>query len=354
MNNNNLIERVDFSISSAKEYGLNEAIALSFLVKIGFDFKEAGLTKGKVKSVICEHLSFWSLPQASIIVDSLESKGVFGFEKKDSGWKPDKKTSNILVKSGFSVEFYTSLLPLFNNDPDYSKIPLKRKHIAFLNFVKFNKSLKKKWDDRANTEAGNNSKETPSENQKPTAPPLSEPVSKKEGASKPFKAERIQSKAATISKNWQPSEQTLSKLSELGVDVNYAKTLVPEFFTYWSSVGVEHRSWDSKFISHAQRNWQRDAEAFKNPPTLIPINWSPPRSLINALNDNGVDSDFIHDCIISFVMYWQEKRVAHTSWNWLFLNRVREEWERKKKKDATDNYVSWSASLERLNDTSWF
>lgn len=63
----------------------------------------------------------------------------------------------------------------------------------------------------------------------------------------------------TISENWEPSSEALNILFEQhGIDLKFAKSLVPEFILFWRDTKIINRSWNAKFIQHAKYCWENN------------------------------------------------------------------------------------------------
>ena len=54
--------------------------------------------------------------------------------------------------------------------------------------------------------------------------------------------------AKTIGGSWQPSEDALRQLSQLGVTREFAQQQIPQFVSYWRERNVPRHSWESKYI----------------------------------------------------------------------------------------------------------
>lgn len=59
-----------------------------------------------------------------------------------------------------------------------------------------------------------------------------------------------------IAIDWQPTEQFWAHIADLGIDVDFARALVPEFILYWSDAGGSKPSWTSTFLESVKTRWQ--------------------------------------------------------------------------------------------------
>ena len=69
--------------------------------------------------------------------------------------------------------------------------------------------------------------------------------------------------AKTIGGSWQPSEDALRQLAQLGVTREFAQQQIPQFVAYWRERNVPRHSWESKYIKEVWRQWQQ-AETTQN------------------------------------------------------------------------------------------
>ena len=57
--------------------------------------------------------------------------------------------------------------------------------------------------------------------------------------------------------HWQPSEDVYDILRMSHIDLDFARTLLPEFIVYWKDSNQAHTSWNSKFIQHVKYHWAK-------------------------------------------------------------------------------------------------
>ena len=60
-----------------------------------------------------------------------------------------------------------------------------------------------------------------------------------------------------IADHWQPSEDVFDILRMSHIDIEFARSLLPEFIVYWKDSNQAHTSWNSKFLQHAKYHWAK-------------------------------------------------------------------------------------------------
>jgi len=60
---------------------------------------------------------------------------------------------------------------------------------------------------------------------------------------------------APINANWQPSNDVYDVLRLANIDVEFARSLIPEFVLYWRDRGDAHTSWNTKYLQQVKRQW---------------------------------------------------------------------------------------------------
>lgn len=58
-----------------------------------------------------------------------------------------------------------------------------------------------------------------------------------------------------IPADWQPSRDVFDVLQLANIDLNFARSLIPEFVLYWRDRGVLIASWNTKYLQHVKRQW---------------------------------------------------------------------------------------------------
>ncbi len=60
-----------------------------------------------------------------------------------------------------------------------------------------------------------------------------------------------------IGDDWQPDNDCYDILAMAHIDVQYAKSLIPEFILYWRDSNQLQTSWNSKFLQYVKQQWAR-------------------------------------------------------------------------------------------------
>ncbi len=152
---------------------------------------------------------------------------------------------------------------------------------------------------------------------------------------------------STMSPDWQPSDDAVSILEHGGISLGFIEEAVPEFVLYWREKGTSGSEWNSRFIAHVRRQWERYAHATEhdNTPRPIPRDFKPDPACFDVLAMANIDADFAEAQVIEFVLYWQDRNEIHRSWNSKFLQHVKYKW-------AQQSQVGLTL-LERITDRSW-
>ena len=152
---------------------------------------------------------------------------------------------------------------------------------------------------------------------------------------------------STMSADWQPSDDAVSILEHGGINLGFIEEAVPEFVLYWREKGTSGSEWNSRFIAHVRRQWERYTHATEhdNTPRPIPRNFIPDAACFDVLAMANIDADFAEAQVKEFVLYWQDRNEIHRSWNSKFLQHVKYKW-------AQQSQVGLTL-LERITDRSW-
>ena len=147
--------------------------------------------------------------------------------------------------------------------------------------------------------------------------------------------------------DWQPSEEAVSILEHGGITLGYIEETVPEFVLYWKEKGTVSSEWNSRFIAHVRRQWERYTHALEHDstPRPIPRNFQPDSACFDVLAMANIDADFAEAQIKEFVLYWQDRNEIHRSWNTKFLQHGKYKW-------AQRSQVGKSL-LDKITDRSW-
>jgi hypothetical protein len=60
-----------------------------------------------------------------------------------------------------------------------------------------------------------------------------------------------------IADHWQPSEDVYDILRMSHIDLDFARSVLPEFIMYWKDSGQVNTSWNSKFLQHVKYHWAK-------------------------------------------------------------------------------------------------
>lgn len=138
------------------------------------------------------------------------------------------------------------------------------------------------------------------------------------------------SSAKTIGTSWQPSQDALRQLAQLGVTQGFAEQQVPQFVAYWRDRNVPRHSWESKFIKEVWRQWQQ-AEATsqkRRQEVALSSEWRPSRDALQILvGQGGINANFVEDAIPEFVLYWRDRGDLSSTWDSKFIQHVRRQWQ---------------------------
>ncbi len=166
---------------------------------------------------------------------------------------------------------------------------------------------------------------------------------------------------------WRPDEGAVDILLRYGVNRNFIEDAVPEFVLYWQERGIERDAWNSKFIAHVQRQWERFQAAGMRgrAPRPIDENWRPGAACMEILQLAQIDERWALEQVPEFVLYWRETGEARESWNTIFLQRAKQLWAQRAARetggecDAGDEVLAGAIGTEdhawyqRITDRSW-
>jgi hypothetical protein len=128
---------------------------------------------------------------------------------------------------------------------------------------------------------------------------------------------------------WRPSKDALEVLvKHANISLAFVEDSIPEFVVYWQERGDVGRTWNSKFIQHVKRQWQRYHSALEHDtePKRIPENWAPSRDVYDVLKLANIDLQFAQQQVAEFVLFWRDSNQVYASWNTKFLQHVKYHW----------------------------
>lgn len=128
-----------------------------------------------------------------------------------------------------------------------------------------------------------------------------------------------------IPRDWQPSDESIERIGQTGVDREFALSLVPEFIIYWRERGDRHHGWSAKFYSHCLHEYRRHEIALATGRTfgVMTADWEPTQQVINSLAQGGISPAFSLACVPEFRIYWIDQGTLTNTWNTKFLGHVR-------------------------------
>ena len=136
--------------------------------------------------------------------------------------------------------------------------------------------------------------------------------------------------AKTIGGSWQPSEDALRQLAQLGVTKEFAQQQIPQFVSYWRDRNVPRHSWESKYIKEVWRQWQQ-AQATQNRKSKevsVTEAWRPSIDALDILiTKGGISGNFVDDAIPEFILYWRDRGDVSSTWDSKFIHHVRRQWQ---------------------------
>jgi hypothetical protein len=118
---------------------------------------------------------------------------------------------------------------------------------------------------------------------------------------------------APMSNDWQPSEDAVSILEHGGISLGFIESAVPEFVLYWREKGTLSSEWNSRFIAHVRRQWERYTHTLTNDttPRPIPRDFTPDPACYDVLGMANIDPTFAEAQVQEFVLYWQDRNACN-------------------------------------------
>ena len=146
----------------------------------------------------------------------------------------------------------------------------------------------------------------------------------------PNPASNIPHGAQTIGGSWQPSDDALRQLAQLGVTREFAQQQIPQFVAYWRERNVPRHSWESKYIKEVWRQWQQAASKHHQRSREISVTseWRPSADALDILiKQGGINPNFIEDAVPEFILYWRDRGDVSSTWDSKFIHHVRRQWQ---------------------------
>mgnify|MGYP000212031953 FL=1 len=136
--------------------------------------------------------------------------------------------------------------------------------------------------------------------------------------------------AKTIGGSWQPSQDALRQLAQLGVTKEFAQQQIPQFVAYWRERNVPRHSWESKYIKEVWRQWQQAESTSHRRSREVSVTgeWQPSQDAMDLLIDKGgINPNFVDDAVPEFILYWRDRGDVSSTWNSKFIQHVRRQWQ---------------------------
>ncbi len=156
-----------------------------------------------------------------------------------------------------------------------------------------------------------------------------------------------------MSREWRPSTDALEILEiQAGIHRNFIEDAIPEFILYWSEKGDQCNTWNARFINHVKRQWAEYQHTLKNEsrPTVMTADWQPSDDVYDVLRIARIDTKFAQELVPEFVMYWRDRNEMRPSWNTLFLQFAKKQWQQR---NLSENSLRDRSIVEDLSDRSW-
>ena len=169
-----------------------------------------------------------------------------------------------------------------------------------------------------------------------------------------FQENTRENEPQTMSREWRPSTDALEILQiQAGIHKNFIEDAVPEFILYWSEKGDRSNTWNARFISHVKRQWAEFQHTLKNEsrPSVMTAEWRPSDDVYDVLKFARIEIEFVQNLVPEFVMYWRDRNEMRPSWNTLFLQFAKQQWQRRS--NQNDNTLRERSLVEDLSDRSW-
>lgn len=173
---------------------------------------------------------------------------------------------------------------------------------------------------------------------------------------------------AEMSPDWWPSAEALGILENSDISLTFTEDAIPEFVLYWRERGIVQGAWNTRFIEHIRRQWNKYSSAIEHDtqPRRISEDWQPSAECFDILGLAEIDENFARTKVSEFVLYWRDTNQVHASWNTRFLQFIKFQWARRLDEslntsliDARDQSSTakgqqgLGAAFQRFTDRSW-
>jgi DnaT DNA-binding domain len=155
--------------------------------------------------------------------------------------------------------------------------------------------------------------------------------------------------ANLIADNWQPDEELVKQLMQLGISREFIWEQLPGFIYYWKDRREVRHSWGSTFRDHVIHEWRKyEEDRFrKDQESPMYTGWRPSDDAMKILLEGArISAAFIEDSIPEFIIYWKERGETGRTWNSKFIQHVKRQWVRFKSSIEQD-------SMPRLLPEAW-
>ncbi|MGH1470564.1 MAG: DnaT-like ssDNA-binding domain-containing protein [Cellvibrionaceae bacterium] len=169
--------------------------------------------------------------------------------------------------------------------------------------------------------------------------------------------------AREMNQQWRPSQDAMDVLiKHANINPQFAEDAIPEFVLYWQERGDSSRTWNSKFIQHVRRQWNRYTATVENDtvPKPIQAHWQPSQDVYDVLKLANIDINFAKGLVQEFVIFWQDSQQVHNSWNTKFLQHAKFHWAKSHNTSPSQTMNNSSSRKTRdrslvddLTDRSW-
>ena len=137
------------------------------------------------------------------------------------------------------------------------------------------------------------------------------------------------SRATTLTHDWLPSEALQQQFKQEGIPATFVQKSLQRFCLYHKNSGVKQINWDMSFFSWLKEDWEKNDTPFidKKKSTAMCAEWKPDQHTITYLHvSQGVNRNFIDECIPEFIHKWIEKKAIYSEWGTIFAEHIIQQW----------------------------